>query len=143
MAGGIAEPSEQSGVEWQGAEYDPDWSSSSMGGGTGGPVYGRGGGGWGEDPVEAGTRAAVARLTRHGISVPTEQIKGTLEAAQVVLQGWPEPISFRGVEFWIETVVVAASARVLYDEEELRQDELVDFLRSWVRFENSWWHPPP
>jgi hypothetical protein len=72
--------------------------------------------------------------------VSNAQISETLAAARQLLAG--RPIAARGVELWMETVTVAASARALAGEPPLRPDELSTFLEGWSRFINFWNDPP-
>jgi hypothetical protein len=113
-------------------------------GGSGGARYGTGGpGGWGGDAVEAGIRAAADRMARHGLDMPRAEIADPLAAATNLLRERPQPLPDRAVELWMETVAVAASARVLYREPPMQEDEMRSFLDSWTRLINSWGHPPP
>jgi hypothetical protein len=113
-------------------------------GGSGGVGFGQGGrGGWDDEPVQAGIRAAADRMARHGLDMPLAEISSPVTAAANLLRERPQPLPDRAVEFWVETVAVAASARVLYREAPMREEEMRSFLDSWTRLINSWGHPPP
>jgi hypothetical protein len=113
------------------------------GGGVGGSQWGGGGGGSSDDPVAAGVRAAAGRLAAEGLDLPVDEIADTIAAAAAVLEGQPEPTANRAIAFWIETVAVAASARVMYEEEPLDHQQLRELYHAWAWLINSWGHPPP
>jgi hypothetical protein len=131
VTGAISEPDEPD-VRWRDRDA---WSGDTM--------FGGGGPGGGQDPVEAGVQAAAERLARYGVEMPVGEISDSIAAATDLLRQQPEPVADRAVEFWVETVAVAASARVLYNESPLEYEELRSFLDFWTRIINSYRHPPP
>jgi hypothetical protein len=113
------------------------------GGYAGGVGYGGGGVGvrQGGDPALAGILSGTARVSRYLGAVSGDRISETLNTATRLLEGRPETIAARGVEFWMETVTVAALARVFNDEEPLGYEELAHFMEDWIRFVNFWNDP--
>jgi hypothetical protein len=85
--GAISEP-EEPGVRWRDGDA---WSEPI--GGSGDTMFGGGGrGGRGEDPVQAGVRAAAERLARYGVEMPVGEISDSIAAATDLLR--PEPATW-------------------------------------------------
>jgi hypothetical protein len=97
-----------------------------------------------DDAFANGVTLAAERMQRHGIEPPPIQdVAATLDAARHLLDAQPGVMASRAVELWSETVAIAASARVLYDEPPLGPVELRNFFETWQSVINSWRHPPP
>jgi hypothetical protein len=105
--------------------------------------------------VSAGARAGIARAVEFGMLPPSERLApqpseelasvllGPLQSAQGLLLGEGALVesSQRFVEFFSELVTVASISRNTYNETELSEPEIANFLQQASWFLNSFRHP--
>jgi hypothetical protein len=96
------------------------------------------------DPVATGVAAAQRRLERHELApLEPDAVGHVVDQALTVLAGWEWKIPPRGVELFVELVIVGASARVAFGEPALEPREITEFLPPLARMVNSIFHSPP
>lgn len=124
-----------------GSIIEPEpWGGSGSAGGfdSGGSNFDSG------DPFEAGIQAAERRLSHYGLqALASEATTDVVNQAREALASSPAEFPSRGIELFVELVIVGAAARENYGEDRMTQDDISAFLRHLIRIENSWFHSPP
>ncbi|HEX3679944.1 MAG TPA: hypothetical protein VHU90_09510, partial [Galbitalea sp.] len=92
------------------------------------------------DPVSGGLELAQNRLARHHLAFSEDLVEQAIRHTVQVLRQSETIVPERAIELTIETVAIAATMRMHYNEPELRFDEIAEFVDIFRRFMNSWWH---
>jgi hypothetical protein len=90
-----------------------------------------------ETPAAAGFQAALERAGRYGREVPVEDLSGSLEEAWVVVDEYQSRLGGALLSFLVESVTLAAMARLAADEPPLDHATVAGFFEQSMGFFNN------
>jgi hypothetical protein len=92
------------------------------------------------DPLSRGSRAGIERVSSYGLATEPEVARGAIDTAQRLIEQQALDASDRFLELFGELIVIAAMARLTYQEPALSPEEIDSYLGHSVAFFNSFRH---